>query len=218
MHSPTHALPEKNLWPAVFNSLAQCWDCGMDSHECSQDSPNCCVVLRCCQSSTIYQALSACWDRSTPLDSPWESWNIRHMVQLSSSLERRSPSGLSYPLAVCWTRGRGHDKCLHAIHATIYILRDSQSGTFSCQCSDSDKTETSPLEILHKSQNIGIWSSPLLPLPGRIWQLGIFPQSCNTVLGEGLLWGSISAFPTSFDVVDFLLTLGAVASQLFLDL
>ena len=127
-------------------------------------------------------------------------------------------SGLSYPLAVCWTRGRGHDKCLHAIHATIYILRDSQSGILSCQCSDSDKTETSPLEILHKSQNIGIWSSPLLPLPGRIWELGIFPQSCNTVLGEGLLWGSISTFPTSFDVVGFLLTLGAVASQLFLDL
>ena len=84
-------------------------------------------------------------------------------------------SGLSYPLAVCWNRGRGQDKCLHAIHATIYILRDYQSGILSCQCSDSDKTETSPLEILHKNQNIGIWSSPLLP--GRIWELGIFPQS-----------------------------------------
>lgn len=41
-----------------------------------------------------------------PLDSPWESWNMRHMVQLSSSLERRWNLGF-LTLLLCAELGGG---------------------------------------------------------------------------------------------------------------
>lgn len=102
------------------------------------------------------------------------------MNQPLSSLEREDGIRL-YSLAVCWTRGGSHGAICYSCHH-LYSQRFSIWGPFLLglrfrqdRNQDSWKSSTKIRTLV---------SGPGFPSRER-WELGIFPQSCNTVLGVG---------------------------------
>lgn len=116
-----------------------------------------------------------------PLDSPWESWNMRHMVQLSSSLERRWNLDFR-TLLLCAELGGGAMASAYMLLMPPSIFSEILN-LGSCLVSAQIQTRQKPVPWKSSTKIRTLVSGPVFPFQG---ESGSWASSLNHVI---LCWG-----------------------------